>query len=144
MCGTTEFKVVKKEAMMKKNKQCSGEVTPGCTSPVQKEGLCYKCYKKKYGHAPYEKKGAPPAKATGKGNKKINIKVHGNVADQGKFARKLASTITKATKINDRVVAVDFTNYEHLYRAIEEKARDEFRSVSGQILHMISVIAPAA
>jgi len=129
---------------MKKNKQCSGEVTPGCTSPVQKEGLCYKCYKKKYGHEPYGKKGDSSAKAPSKEKKKINIKVRGNIVDQDKFARELIPSITKAIKDNDRVVTVDFTDHEHLFRAIEVKAKDEFRSVSGQIMYMISVTMPAA
>lgn len=131
-------------------KQCSGEVTPGCKKQATKDGLCYKCYKKKYGHAPYEKKGDLSAKSPGNGNKKINIKVLGKIIDRGKFARELTSSITKAAKINavpinDRVVTVDFTEYAALYQAIEEKAKEAFRTVPGQILFLINEAAsPAA
>ena len=135
---------------MKENKQCSGEVTPGCTSPVQKEGLCYKCYKKKYGHAPYEKKGNSSAKApktNTKEKRKINIKVQGNIIDHDKFAREFIPSITKAIKdgrempVNDRVVTIDFTDYADLYRAIEGKAKEGFRTVSGQILFLVNEAA---
>lgn len=38
------------EETMSTKKQCT---TPGCTSPVQKEGLCYRCYVQTYGKPPY-------------------------------------------------------------------------------------------
>lgn len=39
-----------KEKIMGSKKQCDAL---GCTRPVQKEGLCYKCYKAKHGKPPF-------------------------------------------------------------------------------------------
>ena len=50
---------VKKEETVGSKKQCN------CGRAVQKEGLCFKCFKAKYGHAPYpgqESKSKRPAK----------------------------------------------------------------------------------
>jgi hypothetical protein len=130
MCGSEKFKEIEKEAIMT-HKRCS---TPGCEKQAVKDGLCTKCYRKKHGHGPYEKKDNKPAQP--KKERKINIKVKGNVIDQGK----LAGAIAGAIKVNEHTVTIDFSDHMDLHRVIEKKAKEEFRTVSGQILFCMNAI----
>jgi hypothetical protein len=70
-----------KEVKDMASKEC---ITEGCTSPVQKEGLCYKCYKLKHGRPPYGSASSGKGKRRTKKAKKVARKA-------AKRERKLAA-----------------------------------------------------
>jgi hypothetical protein len=118
-------------SLRKSKKEC---VTEGCTSPAQKDGRCYRCYKAKYGKAPYpgmdkhkKKRGAEKVTSS-RNNKKIKDNPS---TTTGRESR-------QSLKDNGKyIITVDFSRYPKLHERLIVKAKEEFREPGYQLMAML-------
>jgi len=114
-------KRLKNSSFLKKSKkEC---ITKGCTSPTQKDGLCYKCYKSKHGKAPYPGMDKPKKKKdadTVPAKKEKAVSRSESYSNNGKY-----------------IITVDFSRYPKLHERLVAKAEEEFRDPPHQLMAML-------
>lgn len=110
---------------MSKKKQCSGEVMSGCTRPVQKDGLCYRCYVMKKGVAPFKGMRGPAG---------------GAMPKQHEEEKTVVAQLSGITLSQEEHTAINvlFDDHPELLEKLSAMAKADYRTEGQQILFLIS------